>query len=136
MRSGWDYLLADVERRMRTLGNLLAALCVAWMAIVGILMLDQLTPRILQNHRDPAIMKQVKDCRGPSYARKFRCAQTILLTGERVGAFEVLLRVIAVIALPTIAWLVWRFVMRRVRHTLWETMVVPRLRAHDLISRL
>jgi hypothetical protein len=129
-RSGWDYLLADAERRVRALGNLLAALCVAWMAIVGVLMAGELTPRVLENHRDPAIEKQVKACEG-AYASKFVCAQTILLTGERMGALEVLLRVIAVIALPCIAWAVWRFVMRRIRYILWESMVIPRLRSRD-----
>lgn len=94
------------------MGKVLALLCCAWIAVVGPALLREITPDMLEHHRAPSVQEKLKDCEG-DFARRYACADTILLNGERNGATEILMRLGLTLLLPAIAWSTWKAVMER-----------------------
>jgi len=113
---------AVLQRRMRKLGTLLKLLCLAWIVTVGVILIAELTPEDLHNHRSAAVQDQVHGCAG-EFTERFACTQELLLSGERHSALSVLERLGVVIILPSIAWTVWRVVMWWIRRVLWPPAV-------------
>ena len=106
--------LLELQGKMLMLGNVLSALCLAWILVVGLVLSAELTPDELEHHRAPIIQDRVGHCEG-SFNQRFDCTQSVLLDGERVGARNVLLRLGVTVILPMVAWAVWSSVMRRTR---------------------
>lgn len=98
--------------RLMMLSKMLSAVCCLWIAVVGTVMVRDLTPNDLQNHRAPVIQERVGQCEG-DFARRYACADTILLNGENRGASQLLMRLGVTLFLPTVAWVMWRGVMQR-----------------------
>jgi hypothetical protein len=104
--------LERLSRRLHLMGKVLGVLCCAWIAIVGSALLRDIGPENLEHHRAPAVQEKVKACEG-EYARRYACTDAILLSGERNGASQVLLRLGLTLMLPTIAWTMWNAVMEK-----------------------
>lgn len=98
--------------RLIMLGKLLSAVCCLWIAVVGTVLVRELTPNDLENHRSAIIQERVSQCEG-DFARRYACADTILINGEHRGATQLLARLGVTLLLPTIAWVMWRGVMTR-----------------------
>lgn len=103
---------ATLIRHMRLLGHALAALCMAWVMVVGLSLLAEMTPAELHNHRSPEIRERIAQCTG-EFAERFDCSEDILLSGERVDVGALALRLGVTGLLPGIAWGVWTLAMRR-----------------------
>ena len=52
---------AVLQRRMRKLGILLKLLCLAWIVTVGVILIAELTPEDLHNHRSSSVQEQVHE---------------------------------------------------------------------------
>lgn len=98
--------------RLSLLGKVLSAVCCLWIAVVGTVLIRDLTPNDLENHRAPVIQARVGLCEG-DFARRYACASTILVSGEHHGASALLVRLGVTLFLPTVAWVMWRGVMTR-----------------------
>lgn len=98
--------------RLTLLGKMLSALCCLWIAVVGTVLVRDLTPNDLEHHRAPVIQERVSQCEG-DFARRYACADTILINGEHRGAGQLLARLGVTMFLPTVAWVMWRGVMTR-----------------------
>lgn len=98
--------------RLLVLGKMLSAVCCLWIAVVGTVLVRELTPNDLEHHRAPVIQERVGQCSG-DFARRYACTDKILLNGEHTGASEVLQRVGLTLLLPSIAWFMWRAIMVR-----------------------
>lgn len=107
--------LARMHRRLVVLGRLLSALCCLWIVVVGSVLVYDLTPDDLEHHRAPTMQERVKTCSG-DYAQRFECANNALLDGQQDGAEELLKRLALTMMLPTIAWTMWRGVMRKAEY--------------------
>lgn len=104
--------LEVLHQRLNTLGRLLSALCCLWIAVVGTVLIRDLTPDDLKHHRAPQIQDRVARCEG-EFSQRYACADAILLNGQQTGAAELLARLGVTLILPTIAWTMWRGVMTR-----------------------
>ena len=102
--------LERLSHRLHIMGNVLGFLCCAWIAVVGSTLLAEINADSMGNHRSPAVVERMKDCDGP-FAQRYACTDDILLRGERGGATEVFLRLLATLMLPGVAWSMWRAVM-------------------------
>lgn len=102
--------LEALSHRLHIMGNVLGFLCCAWIAVVGTTLLAEINAENIGNHRSPAMMERMKECEG-SFAQRFACTDDVLLRGERGGATEVFLRLLATLMLPSVAWSMWRVVM-------------------------
>lgn len=98
--------------RLMLLGKMLSVVCCAWIAVVGTVLVRDLTPNDLEHHRAPVIQERVSQCEG-DFARRYACADTILINGGQRGASQLLARLGVTLLLPTIAWVMWRGVMTR-----------------------
>lgn len=98
--------------RLMLLGKVLSALCCLWIAVVGTILVRELTPNDLEHHRAPVIQERVNQCEG-DFARRYACADSILINGEHRGASQLLIRLGVTLILPTTAWIMWRAVMVR-----------------------
>lgn len=98
--------------RLTFLGRLLSALCCLWIAVVGTVLVRELTPNDLEHHRAPLIQERVSQCEG-DFSRRYACADTILINGGQHGAIQLLQRLGVTLILPTVAWSMWRSVMTR-----------------------
>ena len=96
--------------RLTFLGNLLRMVCCLWIAVVGTVLIRELTPNDLEHHRAPVVQDRVAQCDG-DFARRYACTDTILLRGEHHGAVQVLMRLGLTLMLPSIAWIMWRNVL-------------------------
>lgn len=101
-----------LRQRLHVMGKMLAALCCLWIAVVGTVLVRDLSPDDLKHHRAPTIQERVKTCSG-EFAQRFACADTILLKGQNSGATALLVRLGVTFLLPTIAWTMWRGVMSK-----------------------
>lgn len=104
--------LEALYARLLLLGKVLSALCCLWVAVVGTVLVRELTPNDLEHHRAPVTQERVNQCEG-DFARRYACADTILLNGEHRGASQLLARLGVTLILPTVAWIMWRAVMAR-----------------------
>lgn len=107
-----DNPLDVLYARLTLLGKLLSVLCCIWIGVVGTVLVRDLTPNDLEHHRAPTIQDRVSQCEG-DYARRYACADAILINGEHRGASQVLARLGVTLILPTVAWIMWRGVMTR-----------------------
>lgn len=96
--------------RLSFLGKMLSVVCCLWIVVVGSVLIHELTPNDLEHHRAPIIQERVSQCEG-NFARRYACADTILINGEHRGAGQVLMRLGLTLLLPTVAWVMWRGVM-------------------------
>ncbi|MCR6632907.1 MAG: hypothetical protein NVV74_24265 [Magnetospirillum sp.] len=104
--------LEVLHTRLMFLGKVLSALCCLWIAVVGTVLVRELTPNDLEHHRAPVIQERVSQCEG-DFARRYACADTILINGQHTGATQLLARLGVTLMLPSIAWVMWRGVMNR-----------------------
>jgi hypothetical protein len=104
--------LEVLHARLQLLGKVLSALCCLWIAVVGTVLVRELTPNDLAHHRAPVIQARVGQCEG-DFARRYACADTILINGEHTGATQLLMRLGVTLMLPTVAWVMWRGVLSR-----------------------
>lgn len=104
--------LEVLHQRLNTLGRLLSALCCLWIAVVGTVLIRDLSPDDLEHHRAPVIQDRVSRCEG-EFSQRYACADAILLNGQQTGAAQLLARLGVTLILPTIAWTMWRGVMLR-----------------------
>ncbi|MBC7951324.1 MAG: hypothetical protein H7Z12_05805 [Rhodospirillaceae bacterium] len=104
--------LEVLHQRLNTLGKVLSALCCLWIAVVGTVLIRDLTPDDLEHHRAQIIQERVARCEG-EFSQRYACADAILLNGQQTGAAELLARLGVTLILPTIAWAMWRGVMAR-----------------------
>lgn len=104
--------LERLRQRLHVLGKLLSALCCLWIAVVGTVLVRDLSPDDLKHHRAPLIQERVKNCTG-EFAQRFACADAVLLNGQNNGATALLARLGVTFLLPTIAWTMWRGVMNK-----------------------
>ncbi|MBR9970930.1 hypothetical protein [Magnetospirillum sulfuroxidans] len=102
--------LETLSHRLHIMGNVLGFLCCAWIAVVGTTLLAEINADNVGNHRSPAMVERMKECDG-AFAQRFACTDDILLRGERGGATEVFLRLLATVMLPAVAWSMWRAVL-------------------------
>lgn len=107
-----DNPLEMLYARLTLLGKLLSALCCIWIGVVGTVLVRELTPNDLEHHRAPVIQDRVSQCEG-DFARRYACADAILINGEHRGASQLLVRLGVTLILPTVAWIMWRGVMTR-----------------------
>lgn len=98
--------------RLTFMGKVLSALCCLWIAVVGTVLVRELTPNDLEHHRAPAIQERVNQCEG-DFSRRYACADAILINGGQHGATQVLARLGVTLILPSVAWVMWRGVMLR-----------------------
>jgi primosomal replication protein N len=98
--------------RLTFLGKLLSAVCCLWIAVVGTVLVRELTPNDLEHHRAPVIQARVSQCEG-DFSRRYACADTILIDGQHNGALQLLMRLGVTLMLPGVAWVMWRGVMLR-----------------------
>lgn len=98
--------------RLTLLGKMLSLVCCLWIAVVGTVLVRELTPNDLEHHRAPLIQERVSQCEG-DFARRYACADAILISGEHNGAGALLARLGTTLLLPTVAWVMWRAVMAR-----------------------
>lgn len=106
------HALEMMSRRLHFMGRLLGVLCCAWIAIVGSALMREMTPDDLEHHRAPLVQEKVKACEG-EFHRRYACTDNILLTGQRNGAIEVMMRLGLTLLLPTVAWAMWKIVTDR-----------------------
>lgn len=104
--------LEVLHTRLTLLGKMLSAVCCLWIAVVGTVLVRDLKPNDLEHHRAPVIQGRVSQCEG-DFARRYACADTILINGEHNGAGALLARLATTLLLPSIAWVMWRNVMAR-----------------------
>jgi len=104
--------LEVLHHRLHILGKMLSALCCLWIAIVGTVLVRDLTPNDLEHHRAPLMQERVATCQG-EFAQRYACADAILINGQHNGALEILARMGVTMILPSIAWVMWRGVMAR-----------------------
>lgn len=104
--------LEALYARLMLLGKVLSALCCLWIAVVGTILVRELTPNDLEHHRAPVIQDRVSQCEG-DFARRYACADSILINGEHRGASQLLARLGVTLILPTTAWIMWRAVLVR-----------------------
>lgn len=104
--------LEVLHQRLNTLGKMLSALCCLWIAVVGTVLVRDLTPNDLEHHRAPVIQDRVSHCEG-EFSQRYACADAILLNGQQTGATAFFARLGVTLLLPTIAWTMWRGVMIR-----------------------
>lgn len=104
--------LETLSHRLHMMGNVLGFLCCAWIAVVGSTLMAEINSDRIGHHRSPAMIEQMKECDG-AFAQRFACTDDILLRGERGGASEVFLRLLATLMLPGVAWTIWRAVMEK-----------------------
>lgn len=104
--------LEQLHHRLDALGKMLSALCCLWIAVVGTVLVRDLTPNDLEHHRAPIIQDRVNHCEG-EFSQRYACADAILLDGQHTGAAELLARMGVTLILPSIAWVMWRGVMVR-----------------------
>ncbi len=104
--------LEALYTRLTFLGKMLSVVCCLWIAVVGAVLIHDLTPDDLEHHRAPVIQDRVSQCEG-SFARRYACADAILVDGEHRGAGQLLLRLGLTLMLPAVAWVMWRGVMAR-----------------------
>lgn len=104
--------LAVLHHRLYVLGRVLSALCGLWIAVVGTILVRELTPDDLEHHRAPSIQERVSRCTG-EFAQRYACADAILINGEHTGAVQLFARLGVTLILPTVAWTMWRGVMAR-----------------------
>jgi hypothetical protein len=104
--------LEVLHQRLDKLGKMLSALCCLWIAVVGTILIRDLTPDDLEHHRAQIIQNRVAQCEG-EFSQRYACADAILLNGQQTGAAELLARLGVTLILPTIAWVMWRGVMVR-----------------------
>lgn len=98
--------------RLTLLGKLLSVVCCVWIAVVGTVLVRELTPNDLEHHRAPVIQERVSQCEG-DFSRRYACADTILINGQHKGATELLARLAVTLMLPSVAWVMWRGVLTR-----------------------
>jgi len=96
----------------------LCALSCLWIAVVGLTLVNQLTPDDMENHRSQMVQEQVRACPG-DFAERYDCTEAILLKGERSAITEVVKRLGAALILPGFAWAVWWRVLRSIRQIYW-----------------
>lgn len=101
-----------LHARLTTLGRLLSALCCLWIAVVGTVLVRELSPNDLEHHRAPVIQDRMTQCEG-DFSRRYDCANTILVNGGQHGATQLLARLGVTLILPSVAWVMWRGVMLR-----------------------
>lgn len=104
--------LEILRSRLHVMGQVLTVLCLTWIGVVGLTLLQEVDTDTLGHHRTPAMREKLKQCEGP-FAQRFACSEPLLLSGERGGAFEIVLRLSATLILPGTAWTMWRAVLRR-----------------------
>lgn len=104
--------LEVLHQRLDKLGKMLSMLCCLWIAVVGTVLIRDLSPNDLEHHRAPVIQDRVSRCEG-AFSQRYACADAILLNGQHTGAAELLARLGVTLILPTIAWTMWRGVMTR-----------------------
>lgn len=104
--------LEALHARLTMLGKMLSALCCLWIAVVGTVLVRDLSPNDLEHHRAPVIQDRVSQCEG-DFARRYACADTILINGEHRGAGQLLARLCVTMFLPSVAWVMWRAVVAR-----------------------
>ena len=104
--------LERLYERLSLLGKALGVVCCLWIAVVGTVLIRDLSPDDLKHHRAPQVQERVGQCEG-DYARRYACAETILVDGGQEGASAVLLRLCVTLFLPGVAWFMWRGVMTR-----------------------
>jgi hypothetical protein len=111
----YHYVLTPLDvlhARLTLLGKLLGLLCCLWIAVVGTVLVRDLTPNDLEHHRAPVIQDRMSQCEG-DYSRRYACADAILINGGQRGASQVLARLGTTLILPCIAWVMWRGVIGR-----------------------
>jgi hypothetical protein len=101
-----------LHHRLSFLGKALSAICCLWIAVVGTVLVRELTPDDLEHHRAPSVQERVNRCEG-EFSQRYACADAILLNGQHNGAAQLLARMGVTLILPTIAWTMWRGVMNR-----------------------
>lgn len=101
-----------LHARLTMLGKALSALCCLWIAVVGTVLVRELSPNDLEHHRAPVIQERVNQCEG-DFARRYACADTILINGGQHGATQLLARLGVTLILPSVAWVMWRGVIAR-----------------------
>lgn len=104
--------LEALSYRLHMMGHVLAFLCCAWIGVVGTTLMGEMNADRLGNHRSPVVVERMKECDG-TFSQRFNCTDDILLRSERGGATEVLLRLVATLMLPGVAWSMWRAVIER-----------------------
>ena len=109
--------LEVLHHRLHVLGKMLSALCCLWIAVVGTVLVRDLTPNDLEHHRAPVVQDKVAGCQG-EFSQRYACADAILINGQQNGAAEILIRMAVTMILPTIAWGMWRQVMARAERLL------------------
>ena len=128
MRADKDRFLKALQKRMVRYELVLCALTLAWVAVVGLTLISQMTAEDMANHRSQIIQERVHAC-GGDFAHRFDCTQDILLTGERTGIVEVVKRISLTLLLPSVAWSVWWAVLRRIRQIYWLPVPISRFRS-------
>jgi hypothetical protein len=128
MRADRDRILRALQRRMARIEFVLCALTLAWVVVVGLTLLSQMTPEDMANHRSQVIHQQILSC-GGDFAHRYDCTQQILLSGERQGILDVAKRIALTLLLPAVAWAVWWSVLRRIRQIYWLPPPVRRFRS-------
>lgn len=104
--------LEVLYKRLSLLGKLLSMLCCLWIAVVGTVLVRELTPNDLQHHRAPLVQERVSQCEG-DFSRRYACADNILIAGGHTGAVALLMRLGLTLMLPSIAWVMWRGVLAK-----------------------
>ena len=128
MRAERDRILKALQRRMDRYELALCALTLAWILVVGLTLIAQMSPEDMANHRSQLIQEQVHACSG-DFAHRFDCTQNILLEGERTGIVDVMKRICLTLLLPSVAWCVWWAVLRRIRQIYWLPQSTRRFRS-------
>jgi hypothetical protein len=108
----YDSQLEQLHRRLQMLGKVLSVLCCVWIAVVGTVLVRDMTSNDLEHHRAPITQDRMAGCQG-DFAKRYACADAILIRGQHNGATEILTRMGVTMILPTIAWFMWRRVMAR-----------------------
>lgn len=121
-------LLSALQRRMDRWERVLCAWSLAWIVIVGLGLVTQMTPDDMENHRSQTVQGEIHACQG-DFAQRYDCTQTILLAGERHGIVAVIERMALTLFLPSVAWSVWWSVLRRIRGIYWLPRPMGRFRS-------
>lgn len=128
MRADRDKVLKALQKRMAQYELLLCALTFAWVLVVGLSLISQMSAEDMANHRSQLIQEQVHACSG-DFTHRFDCTQDILLAGQRTGILDVLKRICLTLLLPSVAWSVWWSVLRRIRQIYWLPPTTRRFRS-------
>ena len=118
MRPDTDRILIVIQRRMVKFQRTLALLTLLWVAVVGLLLMAQMTPEDMVNHRSSVVQHEVQNCSG-TFDQRYDCTETILLAGQWQGLLEVIKRIGLTLLLPAVAWGVWWGVQWRFRQIYW-----------------